>query len=124
MGEALLYQYMKSWEHKDIVAFLATLHKDVVIVECYGPIYQGMEEAKAWFSAWNQEGRVIRWQVMDIYKGANPHMFFATWHFTYEHPWGKRASFSGMSMLETDGGKIRRLREYRMQAAHYRPYQK
>jgi hypothetical protein len=123
-AEALIKHYFQSWLQQDLSLFLSTLSPNSKVVECYGPIYCGLEELRQWFVNWHTgdgKGKVTHWDILHILYDETQEMAAVEWDFecVYE---GKTGSFLGASLFHFDGAKIDRIQEYKMEKEQYRPY--
>ena len=97
--------YCQAWLHRDGAALGGLLSPDIVVVECYGPEYRGLEEVEAWFAGF-RGGVCLKWR------------FCCRWD-------GRESCFDGVSLMDFDeGGRISRIEEYSAKAEHIRPYRK
>ena len=46
VAEILIRQYFQSWLQQDLSLFLSTLSPNIKVLECYGPVYWGLEEVR------------------------------------------------------------------------------
>jgi len=121
----LIEGYIQSWREQDLDLCLGTLSPDVVVVECYGPEYHGIDEVRRWFTDWHAgttQGRVTRWEIIGEIVFDEVHGAAAVaWEFECVTE-GNVGEFPGASLFEFDDSKIVRIREYQMEADRYRPY--
>lgn len=115
--------YCQAWLHRDGAALGGLLSPDIVVVECYGPEYRGLEEVEAWFAGWHaQGGRVLAWDVTEA--GAFRGGVCLKWRFCCRWD-GRESCFDGVSLMDFDErGRISRIEEYSAKAEHIRPYRK
>lgn len=124
VAEALIRQYFQSWLEQDIDLFLSTMTEDVHVIECYGPVYSGVEEVQQWFANWHDgdgNGKVTRWEIVHILYDERLHMAAIEWDFEciYED---NQAGFPGASLFHFRDGKISSIQEYQMERNQYRPF--
>lgn len=117
MSDRLLERYADAWVRRDLESAAALLDPAVVVTESYGPVYDGVEVFRRWFTAWFDQGGVVhRWTLGSVRVGAG--FEFAEWVF--DCTWqGNRSAFEGCSIAEVAGGRIIRLREYATTAPRY-----
>ena len=124
-AEMLIRQYFQSWLQQDISLFLSTLSPNIKIVECYGPVYCGIDETQRWFNDWHtrrEKGRVTRWEILELMYDAQQEIAAVEWDFECVYD-GNVGSFLGASLFGFDHTKITSIREYKMEKEQYRPYQ-
>jgi len=125
-AEMLIRQYFQSWLQQDISLFLSTLSPKIKIVECYGPVYFGIDETQRWFNDGHtrrEKGRVTRWEILELLYDAQQEIAAVEWDFECVYG-GNMGSFLGASLFGFDDAKIASIREYKMEKEQYRPYQR
>src|SRR5215475_9903068 len=83
-AETLIRQYFQSWLQQDLDLFLSTLSPTVRVMECYGPVYDGIAEAERWFADWHtrpEKGRVTRWDILLLMYDQNQDVAAVEWDF-------------------------------------------
>ena len=123
-AEALIRQYIQSWIQQDVLLFLSTLSPGIKVMECYGPVYCGIEEVSQWFTDWHasrEKGRVTKWDVFKIIYDEVQNTAAVEWDFEciYDNNLG---SFLGASLFHFDDTQIISIQEYKMEKEQYRPY--
>lgn len=124
LANRLIYKYFESWVDQDLAVFLSTLSTDVSIIECYGPMYLGIQEAREWFVDWHnrpEKGQVTRWEILNILYDDLLQLAAIEWEFECFYD-GQPAGFPGVSLIYFDDTQIKRIQEYKMEPNHYRPY--
>ncbi len=107
----LIQTYIERWKAANRAQVLSTLAPDCVVVECYGPVYRGIEHVGEWMDAWFGEAgnTVDRWEIVSLLVGddgaAVEWRFACTWH-------GQPSAFEGGSIVRFKDGRIGYLREY------------
>lgn len=125
MSTTIAQAYMQAWLTRDETLFLSLLTPDVLVVESYGPVYQGHTECMAWFKTWHEApnlGRVTRWDLGRSYLDTERSAVFCEWDFECEYE-GKTGGFLGSSLYLLRDGLIAELHEYKTEREQYRPYQ-
>ena len=61
--EEVIRKYFQSWLDKDIDAVKENFSDEVIYSECYGPVYEGIEQIIRWFEDWNRKGTVLQWDI-------------------------------------------------------------
>jgi hypothetical protein len=120
----LIEQYIESWKRQDLSLCLSTLALDIVVAECYGPVYHGTEEIRRWFTDWHaspRNGKVTEWKITNIIFDETKDMAAVEWDFGCMCD-GKAGSFLGSSLFYFDDSKIVRIHEYQMDKKQYTPY--
>lgn len=122
----LLQQYMESWIRQDKQMFLDTLASVVDIRECYGASYSTKEEAEVWFTEWNKLGKVLDWEMKEVYFDSAKQLLFATWKFHYFYPNAPTDYFDGITVMSMENERITLLLLYEYETKHERfyPYRK
>jgi len=123
-ADRLIKQYFQSWLQQDLSLFLSTLSPEVMVIECYGPVYCGHDEARAWFVDWHnrpEKGKLTRWDIFNILYDEALNMAAVEWDFECIYD-ANLGSFLGASLVHFDDTKITRIQEYKMEKEHYRPY--
>ena len=111
--------YIQAWLDNDSRYLSDWFSDDICYRECYGPEYHGIEQLKQWFSDWQQEGRVLEWQVSNMMEVGDK--LVAEWHFSSQYK-KDRGSFNGVSVVTFYEGKITKLVEYQSSDAVVFPY--
>lgn len=120
----LIKEYINSWRQQDLSLFLSTLSPDIVVAECYGPIYHGTKEVRQWFIEWHaspKEGEVTTWKLTNVIFDKTKNMAAVEWHFGCVSN-GEASSFLGASLFYFDNSKIVRIHEYQMDENRYHPF--
>ncbi|MFA5797196.1 MAG: hypothetical protein WC916_04130 [Candidatus Woesearchaeota archaeon] len=108
----LLEKYFQSWLKKDVILFKKLLDKKIIVRECYGPVYKGINANLKWFNEWNKAGKVIHWNILDFsYDPKNNKMSFE-WDFKYKHD-GYKGRFLGCSFIILKNDKFISINEYK-----------
>jgi hypothetical protein len=125
-AEMLIRQYFQSWLQQDSSLFLSRLSLNIRIVECYGPVYYGIDETQRWFNDWHtkrEKGKVTRWDILKLVYDEQEEIAAVEWDFECVYD-GKVGSFLGASLFGFDHTKITSIREYKMEKEQYRPYKR
>jgi ketosteroid isomerase-like protein len=124
-AEMLIKQYFQSWLQQDVSLFLSTLSSNVKVMECYGPVYDGIDETERWFNHWHtrpERGKVTRWEILQLTYDERQEIAAVEWDFECVYD-GKVGAFLGASLFRFEDTKIASIREYKMEKQQYRPYQ-
>ena len=125
-AEMLISQYFQSWLQQDGSLFLSTLSPNIKVMECYGPVYFGLDETERWFTDWHtrpEKGKVTRWEILQLIYDEHQENVAVEWDFECVYD-GHVGSFLGASLFGFDDTKIVSIREYKMEKQQYRPYQR
>lgn len=125
-AEALITQYFQGWLQQDVSLVLSTLSPSIKILECYGPVYFGIDEVSRWFNDWHTgsgKGKITRWDIFKVIYDETQKIAVAEWEFECNYR-GTMGSFLGASLISFDDTKITRIQEYKMEKEQYRPYGK
>lgn len=112
----LIEEYFGGWMNQDLEPFLSTLSDDVVIVECDGTAYRGVDQARRWFADWHAgpvNGRVTDWEILGILFDEANGVAAVEWDFGCVCH-GEASSFLEASVITLDETKIVRIHEHRM----------
>lgn len=112
----LVEEYFGSWMNQDLERFLSTLSDDVVIVECDGTAYRGVDQARRWFTDWHADpvnGRATDWEILRILFDVPNSVATVEWDFRCVcHD--EASSFLGASVVTLGETTAVRIHEYRM----------
>ena len=125
-AEMLIRQYFQSWLQQDLSLFLSTLAPNIRIVECYGPVYDGIDETQLWFKDWHtrpEQGKVTRWDIFKVMYDEQQVLAAVEWDFECIYD-GNVGSFLGASLFGFDHRKITSIREYKMEKEQYHPFRR
>ena len=123
-ADALIRQYFQGWLQQDFALALSTLSPNVRIMECYGPVYEGIDEVRRWFTDWHTgsgKGKVTRWDIFKVMYDETQKIAAVEWDFECISD-GNLGSFLGASLVSFDDTKIISIQEYKMEKEQYRPY--
>lgn len=120
--ESIIRNYFQAWIDKNIDIVRETFSEDIVCVESYGPVYQGIDQVLKWFDDWNRKGTVLRWDIKQI--AIVDKTAFVEWFFRCEYE-GNIGEFDGVTIARFDEDmKICELKEFQSKSEHYYPYGK
>lgn len=118
----LVTQYVDSWLSQDMALFLGTLHDDVIVRECYGPVYEGKRACERWFWTWHdEENRVLQWMIRSFLFDSETRTAAFEWDFSCVAE-GEEHAFFGSSHVTFRDGRIDSINEYEMTADQYQRY--
>lgn len=121
-AEGLIRNYFNGWVLQDFEKIKQCIHCDAEVSECYGPVYFGMEQIHKWFFQWHKNGgKIIRWDIADIYYDQKKSCASVTWYFECHYD-QKTHSFYGCSILNFKDEKIIKIKEYKMEKEKYYPF--
>lgn len=117
----LIEQYVASWVIRDETLFLETLHDDIVVRECNGPVYEGRDTCERWFRTWHGEGnRVLEWTIDSFL--FDPETSAAAFEWDFEClVEGEEHAFFGSSHVTFRDGRIDSINEYERTKEQYNP---
>ena len=61
--EEVIKRYFKCWLNKELSVLREIFSDDTIYSECYGPVYQGIEQIIRCFTDWNRKGTVLQWDI-------------------------------------------------------------
>ncbi len=111
----LIRSYMTAWVQQDRERLLSVLCADVVIIECDGTTYTGIDQVRRWFSAWHAapvNGTVTQWDAHRILADVAQDAAAVEWFFSCVCH-GEASSFHGASFVRFVENRITSIREYR-----------
>nr|WP_275297892.1 nuclear transport factor 2 family protein [Clostridium sp. YIM B02551] len=118
--EKVVRKYFKSWIDRDECVLREVFAEEVIYIESYGPVYNGLKEIQKWFRDWNKRGKVIAWDIKNIVVTENT--VICEWYFKNEFD-GKVDDFNGVSWINFDKfNKIIQLKEFAATIPNYLPY--
>jgi steroid delta-isomerase-like uncharacterized protein len=112
----LVERFADAFNRRDVEGLLACFTEDATYRDLfYGP-HAGRAALRGMFERMFREGQDYRWQMETIV--TEDRRAAAEWTFSYTataavpRSEGRRVRFSGMSVFDLDGGRIRAYREY------------
>lgn len=124
LATELIERYTRSWIERDLSLLLTTVSPEVVVAECNGPVYRGVDQVRRWFTDWHKspkEGQVSRWEIRNVLFDGAKRMAAVEWRFACVCE-GQPGSFLGASVFCFDESRIIRIHEYQMDENQYAPY--
>ena len=112
----IVQRFAAAFNGADVDGLLACFTDDATYRDGFFGPHAGRAALRAMFERMFREGRDYRWQMDAIV--ADAHRAAAEWTFGYTataavpRSEGRRVRFSGMSIFDLDGGRIRAYREY------------
>ena len=118
----LLAKYIDSWINQDKTLFLSCISDNIIYSECYGPIYRDKSSCEKWFNDWNNENKVIKWEINDFaFDEANSKVAIE-WLFECKFK-DEFFSCNGTSFMTIQNGQFVKVNEYKTESNHYYPYE-
>lgn len=109
--EMIISKWFNSWLSKNSLDFEGIFSEEVIYIESWGPRYEGIEEIKDWFEAWNQTHQVLVWKIKQFFHKENQTVL--EWYFKCQHADQTIEEFDGLSLISwTDDEQIRFLKEF------------
>ncbi len=106
----LVEKYLKAAKQKNIHALDDIFSEDAVYIESTGATYNGLEQIKKWFEQVTAGGEVTAWDMKRIFDMGETGA--AEWYFEYQITGADMFSFDGVSLVETEDGKIKKWSEF------------
>ncbi len=98
-------EYFSSWIHQNRNQFLSLLDEDIVVKECTGDVYEGIEAAQTWFETWNGNGnKVLSWEISNRYFDVKNEVATVIWLFECLFE-GENFIFEGASVVKFRNNK-------------------
>lgn len=119
--EDIIRRYFQSWIDKNIEPLSQIFSEAIVYSECYGPEYHGLSQILKWFTDWNKNGTVLKWEIKKFIH----HGIFTVveWYFECNYD-NKLDGFDGVSIIEFDESMmIVNLKEFQSKVEHIFPYE-
>lgn len=121
MHEQAIKQYFMMWVKRDFTHLAELFAKTCRYEECYGPIYEDLQQIKAWIKETLPKQQVLKWEIKDFYH-SNSHQVFVTWTFSAKEA-GQISNFDGISLVEFDHKQqISLIKEFEAKAQRTYPY--
>lgn len=118
--EQIIRAYFKSWIKQDISVIKNNFAENIVYGECYGPIYRNKGEVLKWFEDWNQNGKVLLWNIKQIILAQSKAV--VEWHFKCNDQ-SKINEFDVVSLITFNKqNQIIEVKEFKSDSKHYFPY--
>lgn len=118
--EQIIRDYFKSWIKQDISVIKNNFAENIVYGECYGPIYCNKGEVLKWFEDWNQNGKVLLWNIKQIILAQSKAV--VEWHFKCNDQ-SKINEFDVVSLITFNKqNQIIEVKEFKSDSKHYFPY--
>lgn len=121
--DRLFQNYVNGWKKSDKQLILSTCDVTCEIIECYGPVYKGTNQIESWIDAWiSRHHRVKQWDILSNY--IDTASLTAVFEWAFKCYSGKKDHhFKGCSVVQYNSTYITCIKEYRMEAVHYYPYE-
>ena len=118
--EKIIRDYFKSWIKQDISVIKNNFAENIVYGECYGQIYRNKGEVLKWFEDWNQNGKVLLWNIKQIILAQSKAV--VEWHFKCNDQ-SKINEFDVVSLITFNKqNQIIEVKEFKSDSKHYFPY--
>lgn len=118
--EQIIRAYFKSWIKQDISVIKNNFAENIIYSECYGPIYRNKSEVLKWFKDWNQNVKVLLWNIKQIILAQSKAV--VEWHFKCNDQ-SKINEFDVVSLITFNKqNQIIEVKEFKSDSKHYFPY--
>ncbi|MCL2856450.1 MAG: nuclear transport factor 2 family protein [Oscillospiraceae bacterium] len=118
--EQTIRDCLGSWVAKDAALLGDCFAFDAIYVESWGPAYRNLEQIMAWFTDWNKENHVLKWNIKQFLHVGDTCV--CEWYFEYNCG-GNIDGFNGVSLITFDDlGKIVLLKEFQSKTPNHYPY--
>lgn len=122
MAKEKINQYFEAWLNQDVSLLLSVVDENIIVKECYGPIYKGKRAIEKWFAEWNSgTNKVLRWEPTSFIYDSDLAEAAVEWSFQCLFD-DKECEFYGSSIITFKDELIISLREYEMKKDQYYPY--
>ncbi|EOT44909.1 hypothetical protein [Enterococcus columbae] len=113
-------KYFTSWLNQHNECWSQIFSPNIYYSECYGPEYLGLNQLNQWFAQWNEQGKVVKWEIKQIYPSNQT--LIVEWYFAcYFNE--KYDEFNGVSLITFDDENlICSIKEFKSEAKHYQPF--
>ncbi|MFC5541669.1 nuclear transport factor 2 family protein [Ureibacillus suwonensis] len=108
--QELIEKYLQAAKEKNIQALDDIFTEHAVYIESTGAIYNGLAQIKMWFEQVTAGGDVTAWDVKRIFDMGDTGV--VEWYFEYQIAGADVFSFDGVSIVETENGKIKKWSEF------------
>ena len=118
--DQIIRAYFKSWIKQDISVIKNNFAENIIYSEWYGPIYRNKSEVLKWFKDWNQNGKVLLWNIKQIILAQSKAV--VEWHFKCNDQ-SKINEFDVVSLITFNKqNQIIEVKEFKSDSKHYFPY--
>ena len=119
--EDKLRRWFAMWLNQTDAGIESLFAPDAVYIESWGPEYHGLPAIRHWFSEWNSRGRVVAWDIKQLFHKDNQTV--VEWYLRDAMEDGRVEEFDGLSLVVWNGaGQIVRLQEFGCNLNRYDPY--
>lgn len=117
----ILENYFIAWTKKDWNLLKNTIDENCIVIECNGPIYEGILEIEKWFKTWNKNNTVTRWTITNKLEDIENETIIFEWEFFCNYN-KVDYEFDGCTIAVIKNNKIVLLKEFMMDRKHNYPY--
>ena len=105
--------YFKMWIERDFTRFDELFSADCRYEECYGPVYEGLDELHRWIEDMLVRQVVTAWDIHEYIPAADEQTLSVTWTFAAREE-ERSYAFDGVSLIHfNEAGLIDRVREFK-----------
>lgn len=113
-------EYFSMWVRRDFSRFDALFARNCRYEECYGPVYEGLDELHRWIDAQLEAQIVEYWDIHEVMPVDARDVLVVTWTFCAKED--RRYCFDGASIIAFDeDGKIAHVREFKAEHERFFP---
>ncbi|BDR57976.1 hypothetical protein XA3_04170 [Xylocopilactobacillus apicola] len=117
-ADELIRAYFSAWEQHKFAPAEKYFTADIKYRECYGPVYEGLEEVQLWMNKMKERQVVLAWKIKRILP-VNDSIRVVEWYFHARED--SEYDFDGVSIIEFEHGKMKKVSEYEAKHQTYRP---
>ncbi|WP_067142027.1 nuclear transport factor 2 family protein [Oceanivirga salmonicida] len=108
--EKMIKEYFQMWISKNGENLTKIFDKDILYIESYGPVYNGIDNIISWFNKWSSINNVFRWEIKQFVHTEN--QTIVEWYFEYKLKDKGIDSFDGVSIIKFKNEKISYIKEF------------
>ncbi len=121
MQKKIIEEYFNMWLTRDFTKIDELFSSEIIYRECYGAVYQNLDEIHSWIKFMLEKQVVLEWQVKNIFT-INKDLYFVEWFFKAKEE--KSYSFDGISKIIFEDNLIKEIVEYETNDETFRPFKK
>ena len=119
--EELLKTWLDMWLGQELLPLEAVFTNDVEYFEFQGRRYCGIDQIRRWFTEWNSQNHVTKWQVCRMIH--DQYVTMMEFSFQSTNTAGEINEFQGIYLAEWDSNnRIQKLQEFYCKLPYETPY--
>lgn len=119
--EEIVKSYFQAWLDQNVESLKNIFSEDAIYSEYYGPVYHGLPQILKWFDEWNNNGKVLKWDIQRFIHQDLLTVVEWTLENNYNDEIGR---IDGVSIFEFNADqKIVSVKEFQSKSEHNYPYE-